>query len=163
MKNIVVLNSWMWSSKNDPEYIKFSKILRNPLLPFLYKWLNFSPRFILPKSFGDKKLSKKIVNQYTKPFANRRLRNGALAFAKSLLNDQDWFEKLWKKRVAVSNKPILFIWGMKDPIISPKNLEKFRFGFSNSESVKFETCGHFPQKNEPEKVTGAIRGFVERH
>lgn len=160
IKNIVVLNSWLWSSETEPEFIKFSKVLRSPLLPFLYKWLNFSPKFILPKSFGNHKLPRKTLKQYTKPFANRKQRNGALAFARSLLTDQQWFEQLWQQRMAVAEKPTLFVWGMKDPVITPKNLEKFETGFPNSKSVKLETSGHFPQEEEPEKVADAIRSFI---
>ncbi|MBK6265427.1 alpha/beta fold hydrolase [Marivirga sp. S37H4] len=163
VKSIVVLNSWLWSSENEPEFIKLSKILKSPILPFLYKRFNFSARFILPKSFGDKKLPKKTLKQYTRPFANRKQRNGTLAFAKSLLNDQDWFEELWAQREVVSHKkPVLFIWGMKDPIIEPKHLEKFESGFSKSATVRLESSGHFPQEEEPEKVVGAIKEFTSQ-
>lgn len=160
IKRLVVLNSWLWSSEDDPEFIKFSKILRSPLLPFLYRRLNFSPKYILPKSFGENSLSKKTLKQYTKPFANSSQRNGTLAFAKSLLNDQEWFEKLWAEKAAISKKPTLFIWGMKDPIITPKNLEKFQSGFSNSTVVQLKTSGHFPQEEAPEEVAQAIRSFM---
>jgi pimeloyl-ACP methyl ester carboxylesterase len=160
VKKLVILNSWLWSSKTDPDFIKLSKILKNPLLPFLYRYLNFSPKFILPKSFGDHKLSNRLLRQYTKPFANKTQRNGALAFAKSLLNDQDWFEELWNKRQTISTKPTLFIWGMKDPMIKPHNLEKFQSGFTNSTTLKLETSGHFPQEEQPKKVIKAIFDFL---
>lgn len=160
IKRLVILNSWLWSSKTNPEFIKLSKILKSPLLPFLYRYLNFSPKFILPKSFGDNKISKKLLKQYTKPFANKTQRNGALAFAKSLLNDQDWFEELWNNRQAISNKPTLFIWGIKDSVIKPHNLEKFQSSFNNSTILKLETSGHFPQEEQPEKVTRAMFDFL---
>lgn len=162
VKNLVILNSWLWSSKNDPDFIKLSKILKSPLLPFLYRYLNFSPKFILPKSFGDHKLPKRLIKQYTKPFADKTQRNGALAFAKSLLNDQDWFEELWSKRQAISDKPTLFIWGMKDPVIKPHHLDKFLSGFINSYPIKLETSGHFPQEEQPELVKEAILEFVTK-
>src|SRR5690606_16592265 len=135
-------------------------ILRSPLLPFLYRYLNFSPKFILPNSFGDHKLSKHLIKQYTKPFADKTQRNGALAFAKSLLNDQDWFEQLWNKRQAISNKPTLFIWGMKDPVIKPHYLDKFQIGFTNSTTVKLETSGHFPQEEQADTVTKVMLDFL---
>lgn len=160
VKRIVILNSWLWSSKADPEFIKLSKILRSPILPFLYRYINFSPKFILPKSFGDHKISTKTLKQYTKPFTDKSQRNGALAFAKSLLNDQDWFETLWEKRQQISNKPTLLIWGMKDPVIKPHNLKKYQEGFTNSKTIKLETSGHFPQEEQPELVKQAIFDFV---
>lgn len=160
VKRLVILNSWLWSSKDDPDFVKLSKVLKSPLLPFLYRYLNFSPRFILPGSFGKRKLSKQIRRQYTKPFADKTQRNGALAFAMSLLNDQDWFEQLWNKRHAISDKPTLLIWGMKDPVIKPHYLEKFQSGFGNATTVKLETSGHFPQEEEPEKVTKGMLDFL---
>jgi pimeloyl-ACP methyl ester carboxylesterase len=160
IKKIVILNSWLWSSQTDPDFIKLSKILKSPLLPFLYRYLNFSPKFILPKSFGDHKLSRHLLNQYTKPFANKKQRNGALAFAKSLLNDQDWFEELWNKRKGISDKPTLFIWGMKDPVIKPQYLEKFESGFTNSKTIRLEICGHFPQEEQAKKMALAIQNFL---
>jgi pimeloyl-ACP methyl ester carboxylesterase len=160
IKNLVILNSWLWSSKTDPDFIKLSKILKSPLMPFLYRYLNFSSKFVLPKSFGDHKLSNHLLKQYTQPFAGKTQRNGALAFAKSLLNDQDWFQELWDKRQAISDKPTLFIWGMKDPVIKPHYLDKFQNGFINSNTVQLETCGHFPQEEQPEMVTKSIFDFL---
>jgi pimeloyl-ACP methyl ester carboxylesterase len=160
IKRLVILNSWLWSSKTEPDFIKLSKILKSPLLPFLYRYLNFSPKFILPKSFGDRKLPKDLVKQYTKPFANKTQRNGALAFVKSLLTDQDWFEELWNKRQAIADKPTLFIWGIKDPVIKAHYLDKFQTGFTNSKTIKLDTCGHFPQEEQPEMVIKSILDFL---
>lgn len=160
IKRLVILNSWLWSSKTDPDFIKLSKVLKSPLLPFLYRYFNFSPKYILPKSFGDRKISKQLLKQYTKPFSDKTQRNGALAFAKSLLNDQDWFDELWSKREVISNRPTLFIWGMKDPVIKPHHLEKFQRGFPNSTTVKLETSGHFPQEEQADTVTKEMLQFL---
>ncbi|NOT74287.1 MAG: alpha/beta fold hydrolase [Cyclobacteriaceae bacterium] len=161
IKSMVVLNSWLWSNTTDPDFIAFSKILKSPLLPFLYRYLNFSPKFVLPQSFGDHKLSGKLKKQYTQAFANKTERNGALAFAKSLLNDQDWFESLWSKRQAISSKPTLFIWGMKDPVVKPKYLDKFLSGFTQTKVIKLEKSGHFPQEEESDKVSDSISSFLK--
>jgi len=160
VKNIVILNSWLWSSKDETDFIRLRNILRSPLLPFLYRYLNFSPRFILPKSFGDSKISKQVLKQYTKPFADKTQRNGTLAFARSLLYDQDWFQELWDKRQAISTKPTLLIWGMKDPLIKPHYLEKFISGFTHSKTIRLETSGHFPQEERPEIVAKSIVDFL---
>jgi pimeloyl-ACP methyl ester carboxylesterase len=160
IRNLVILNSWMWSSKDDPDFKNLSKILKSPFLPFLYRTFNFSPQFILPKSFGDNKLPKRLLKHYTKPFADKTQRNGALAFARSLLNDQDWFEELWNTRQAISAKPSLLIWGLKDPVIKSHHLDKFVSGFTNTRTVRLETCGHFPQEEQPEIVAESISSFL---
>lgn len=160
IKQLIIFNTWLWSSKDDPAFIKMKKLLKSPLLSFLYRYLNFSPRFILPKSFGAHKISNKLLQQYTKPFANHKQRNGALAFAKSLLTDQDWFEELWNKRSAIANKPTLFIWGMKDPVIQPHHLTKFLSAFTNATTTQLADCGHFPQEEQPQTVTKSIQQFL---
>lgn len=160
IKRIVILNSWLWSSESDPEFIKLRRILKSPIIPWLYK-LNFSARFILPGSFGDHKLSKKLRLQYTKPFSKRRERYGTLGFLKSLIHDQDWFESLWLRRTILASKPMLLIWGMKDPIVKPVNLQKFQSGFPHAEVVRVATAGHFPQEEQPEVVAEAIRNFMQ--
>ena len=159
-KKIIILNSWLWDSRQDPDFIKFSKVLKSPLLPFLYKYLNFSPRFILPRSFGDHKLPKKILHQYTRPFGNSSQRNGALAFARSLLNDQQWFETLWEERKVIDHLPVMVIWGMKDPVIKPHYLDKWASGFSNITIYQLEHSGHFPQEEEPDRVNNLIKEFL---
>jgi haloalkane dehalogenase len=162
IKRIVIFNSWFWDSSASSEFKKMKKVLNSPLLPFLYRFLNFSPKFLLPKTYGENKPSKRILKHYTKPFSGPRQRNGVLAFAKSLLSDQDWFEKLWNEKGAISNKPVLLIWGMKDPVITPHNLEKFESGFQNSQTIRLESSGHFPQEEEPEKVIEEISNFMRR-
>jgi pimeloyl-ACP methyl ester carboxylesterase len=161
IKRLIILNSWLWSSRSDPDFIKLSRILKSPLLPFMYRYLNFSPGFILPRSFGDHKLPKHLLKQYTNPFADRTQRNGVIAFAKSLLHDQEWFEDLWNRKGPIAHKPTLFVWGMKDPIIKPHYLERFQSGFPNSKAIRLETCGHFPQEERSEVVAKSIADFIQ--
>jgi haloalkane dehalogenase len=157
---IVVLNSWLWSVQQEPEYVRLSRLLKSPLLPFLYRYLNFSPRVLLPLSFGDHKLSRKIRAHYTNPFVRPAQRYGPLAFAKSLLHDQAWFEECWHKRQAISSKPTLLIWGMKDKMISPGYLDKFREGFPNARVQRLAGSGHFPQEEQPHQVAKFINQFL---
>jgi len=163
IKRLVILNSWMWSSREDPEYQRLARILKNPLLPLLYRWFNFSARFVLPVSYGPNKPSKRILNHYTAPFHKKKEREGPLAFVRSLLQDQDWFESLWNQRAVISEKPALFIWGMQDPVIRPHHLNKFESGFKNHRSLRLEGCGHFPQEEKSETVTDAIRNFLSEN
>jgi haloalkane dehalogenase len=157
---IIVLNSWLWSSRQEPEFVRLSRLLKSPLLPFLYRYLNFSPRVLLPGSFGDYKLSRRIRAHYTNPFGAPARRNGTLAFARSLLHDQDWFGERWQKREAISSKPTLLIWGMKDRILSPRYLDKFREGFPGARVKKLAGSGHFPQEEQPGQVAEWIDQFL---
>lgn len=163
IKRIVVLNAWLWNSEKDADYIKMKKILKSPILPFLYRYFNFSARFVLPASFYNKSIAKKQKLQYTKPFSNSNEREGTIGFSKSLLNDQKYFGELWNLKVKISTKPILLIWGMQDPVIKPKNLDTFITGFPNAEVCKIEAAGHFPQEEKPDLCISAIDKFIRNN
>lgn len=161
VQKIVVLNSWLWSTKHEPEFKKLSRVLKSPLLPFLYLYLNFSAKYLLPKSFGDKKISRRILKQYTAPFPRKNQRHGPLSFARSLLNDQDWFEELWQQREKISGKEVLFLWGMKDPYLKVGFLQKFREGFPNSTALELVASGHFPQEEQPQTLALEMKAWLE--
>ncbi len=163
VNRLVIMNSWLWSSEHDADFIRFKKVLKSPLLPFLYKYLNFSARYLMPASFGDKKLSRHLRRQFSKPFGKPSERNGCLFFAKSLLNDQDWFESLWTDSQVLKSKPALLIWGMQDAFAGAAYLQKFASGFPDARRFELPSCGHFPQEEEPEKVTLYLKQFLEEH
>jgi len=159
IRAFVVLNSWLWSSEDDTNFKKMKRILRSPLVPFLYLNLNFSARFIMPSSFGLNKMKRRIHRQFIMPFSGRGSRYGTLAFARSLLTDQPWFESLWNKTDVISQKPTLLVWGMRDKFITPDYLAKFQKRFVNHQVLRLMDSGHFPQEEEPKTVAIAIRNF----
>jgi pimeloyl-ACP methyl ester carboxylesterase len=159
IRSLIVLNSWMWSHESEPEFNKLKRILKNPLLPFLYLRLNFSARYLMPASFGDKKLTSQIRDHFTKPFSTKKGRYGTLAFARSLLYDQDWFQSLWDSRDVIADKPVLLIWGMKDKFVTANALNRFREAFMQHAVKTIDGAGHFPQEEEPGVVAAAICTF----
>lgn len=161
IRRVAIINSWLWSTRGEPDYESMKKILSGPILPFLYIYANFSARFILPRSFEKKKLSSHIHKHYTAPFNKRSLRHGPLGFARALVAEQDLFAELWQRRTELAALPYLFLWGMADPIVKPQHLETFRSGFPGATTVELPHCGHFPQEEDPDAVASALRSFIK--
>lgn len=161
ISKFIILNTWCKSVEQEPEFKKMKLILGSPLLPFLYKYFNFSPKYILPAAFGEKtRLTKEIHQQYLKPFSKPSEREGAVAFAKSLLKDQDWFEKIYNDLDKISWKPALFIWGMKDQFVTEKFLNVFLEKFKDADVIKYEDAGHFVMEEKSMVAAPAIRDFL---
>jgi haloalkane dehalogenase len=160
IKSIILLNTWFWDCGDDESYKRLKPVLKSPLLPFLYKYLNFSARYLLPRSTYKHQLPKYIKEQYIRPFGKASERNGTLAFARSLLYDQQWFEELWLKAERLKDIPKLFIWGGDDDFIKQSYLEKLIQRFPDSASHIIQHCGHFPQEEAPEEVIGYIEAFL---
>lgn len=162
VRRLVICNTWMWDCSNMPGYAKNVKILKSPLLPFLYKYLNFSAKYAIPMSFGNKKLlTKDIHRMYTNAFGSAAERTGTLGFVKSLLNEQPWFESLWQQVDRISQKPTLFIWGMKDAFITEDYLQKFQSKFTNSQTLQLPAAGHFPQEEGVGEIEKKIKDFLK--
>ncbi|MFI5170929.1 MAG: alpha/beta fold hydrolase [Chitinophagales bacterium] len=158
---LIILNTWCKSIEQEPEFKKMRSILGSPLLPFLYRYLNFSPRYILPAAFGERtRLTKEIHHHYLKPFAKPSERNGVVAFARSLLNDQQWFETIYNDLHKISWKPTLLIWGMKDQFITEKYLNILIDEFKDAEVIKYEDAGHFVLEEKSMVAAPVIGEFL---
>ncbi|MBL0280411.1 MAG: alpha/beta fold hydrolase [Bacteroidetes bacterium] len=144
IKGLVILNTWCRSIQDEPEYKKMKMILGSPLMPLLYRYLNFSAKYILPAAFGERsRLTPEIHQHFLRPFSKASERNGTIAFAKSLLRDQDYYASVGKKLSILKDKPVLIIWGMKDEFITEKHLLWMQEQFPGSKVVRYDDAGHF--------------------
>jgi pimeloyl-ACP methyl ester carboxylesterase len=160
VKRLVILNSWLWNCEAQADFIKLRKVLKSPLLPVLYRYLNFSASVLLPRSFGAKKLSKKLLKQYTGPFARIKEREGPSGFAHSLLKEQELFGAIWNKCQMFQHCPVLLIWGMQDRFLGADYLNQYLQAYPGASVVRLPGCGHFPQEEEHEKVLQACKEFL---
>ncbi|HRF77003.1 MAG TPA: alpha/beta fold hydrolase [Chitinophagales bacterium] len=144
IKRLIILNTWCRSIQDEPEYKKMKVILGSPLMPLLYRYLNFSAKYILPAAFGERsRLTPEIHQHFLRPFSKASERNGTIAFAKSLLRDQDYYASIGKKLTILKDKPVLIIWGMKDEFITEKHLLWMQEQFPGSKVVRYDDAGHF--------------------
>lgn len=161
ISKLIILNTWCRSIQDEPEYKKMKGILGSPLMPFLYRYFNFSAKYILPAAFGERsRLTPEVHQQYLKPFGNAGERNGTVAFAKSLLRDQDYYASIGKMLPVLKNKPVLIIWGMKDAFITEKHLLWMQEQFPAAEVVKYEDAGHFVLEEKSVVAGPVIEAFL---
>lgn len=153
---IVIVNSWMWPNANDPNVVRLDRIIRSFVGRFLYRWLNFSPRVLVPAAFGDKKkLTKPIHRHYVAPFASRSDREAPYALAKALLGSDAYYASLWERREELAEKPMTIVWGEKDPAFGPQHLARWAEAFPKAKVVRVAEAGHFVAEECPEAIVDA--------
>lgn len=164
VKRLVVLNSWMWSFEDDARMVKQARIVGGGLGRFLYGWLNFSLRVLLPSVWGDRRtLTKHIHRQYLEPFRDRAAREDVLwALARSLLGSSAHYRSLWERRAALEALPSLVLWGMKDTAFPPTLLERWRTALPRAQFKELPAAGHWPHEEAPDEVARAIGDFLSR-
>lgn len=163
VKNIVLFNSWLWSTSEDKDAQKINKILHSSLGNFIYLNTNFSPSVLFKKAFYDKKkLSKSIHKHFKKPFPNKKSRYGLLNIGKSLIGSSAWYEEQWQQVNAIKDKPFLILWGAKDDFIKTKQLEKWQRQLSNHKTIQYQ-AGHFVQEEKPLESIQEIKKWLKQN
>ncbi len=161
VKRIVLFNTWLWATEENPEARKADKMIRSWLGRFLYLHLNFSPKVLLKKGFAQKeKLSKEVHRQYRKPFPDKASRRGVYKIAQNLVGASAWYGQQWEKFAALDNRPCLILWGTEDAFFKREELERWRQRLPQAHVHTFP-CGHFVQEEETRASINAIKAFLK--
>ena len=162
INKVVMMNTWLWETKNDKDALKVDKIINSWLGRTLYLNFNFSPKVLLKKGFADKKnLSKNVHKHYISPFPNKSSRYPLLAIGEALVGSSDWYEAQWQQLEALANKEWMIIWGMEDQFITPRYLEKWKQRLPKAQ-VREMKCGHFVQEEKTEEAFAVVRAFLQK-
>jgi haloalkane dehalogenase len=161
VRRLVLLNTWMWSFADDPEMMRKARFAAGPLGRLLYRYANFSLRVLMPYAYADRKtLTPSVHAQYLAPFRERAARERVLwALARALLGSAAFYDSLWQRRTRLLGRPVLVVWGVKDPAFPPALLARWRAMLPNAAVVELPV-GHWPQEEAPEDVTRALERFV---
>ena len=160
INKLVIFNTWLWATKDNPDLPKIDKLLKSWIGRFLYLNMNFSPKFLIKQAFFDqKKLSKSIHQHYIKVFPNKAQRQGPLQIALSLAEASDWYESHWQQIDALQNIPMLILWGKEDSLIKAHYLDIWKERFPKAKVHELE-AGHFPQEECPDQVLYFIEDFL---
>ncbi|MFD2998977.1 alpha/beta fold hydrolase [Pontibacter toksunensis] len=157
VKNLVVLNSWMWSLEEEKQISKISKFMSGGIGRFLYLQLGFSARLLLPRGYHKRKnIPKDIHTHYLKPLSNSSERFGTWQFAMALHEANPYFESLWEQREKLKKILKLILWGEKDALLPLHFLDKWKTAFPEAKVVRIE-AGHFLQEEKGGEVTDEIK------
>ncbi|MER2999478.1 alpha/beta fold hydrolase [Pontibacter populi] len=162
VKNIVILNTWMWSLEHESRIMKISKFMAGGIGKFLYLRLGFSPNILLPQGYHESKhLTKDLKLHYQKPLATATSRMGTWQFAKALHESNSYFAELWKQREKLRTINKLILWGEKDKLLPINFLDKWEKEFPEAKVIKYK-AGHFVQEERGGEVADAIQIFIKQ-
>lgn len=162
IRQLIVLNSWMWSFADDALMRKRGAIAGSWIMRLLYRWANASLRLLTPSAYGDRrKLTAAIHRQYLEPFRQRWARSEVLwALAKAINGSSAHYQALWEHRSALVDIPTLVIWGMRDSAFQPYLLARWREAAPHARVLELAKAGHWPHEEEPAEVSACIRDFI---
>lgn len=161
VRRLVIMNTWMWPVNRDWYYMAFSRFTGGFIGRFLIRRFNFFARVIMRQSFGDKKkLTAHIHQHYLKPLDKPEERKGCWVLPGEILGSTPWLRELWAKRLAITDKPTLIVWGMKDIAFREKELNQWSAAFPHAEVVRLPTVGHYVQEEGAHDLGPAVKRFL---
>jgi len=156
---LVLFNTWMWSVEDDPLIARGARLASSWFGRLLYRQMNFPVRVLMPKAMNLRSiLTPEIHRHYYAPLSTPDERMGTWACARALLGASPWFEELWTERDRLRGKPMLLLWGMKDPTFGSRYLDRWRREFPDAQVCALDSSGHFV----PEEATGVIEPVIAR-
>jgi pimeloyl-ACP methyl ester carboxylesterase len=159
VERLVFLNSWFWPLDDDARAVSISRFVRGLIGRFLYFWLSFSPRVLLPRALGDERvLTKAIHRHYLAPFALRRERRAPWVLGCELAGSSAFYATLWERRAELAGIPTAIVWGQRDPAFGPAYLTRLRTALPHASVRMLPGVGHFPAEESPAAVVSAILG-----
>ena len=159
---LVIINSWMWSFAGDHEMEKNARLAGGALGRFLYQWVNFSLRVLMPYAYGDRRqLTREIHRQYLDRFPDHWSRATVLwRLAHALLGSSNYYDSLWRQREQLRGRPALILWGMRDRAFRPNQLARWRDTLPDARIVELANAGHWPHEEAPAQVITELRAFL---
>ncbi len=161
IKNIVITNTWMWSTKRDWYYQGFSGFVGGVIGRWLIRRYNFFANTVLKSVYGDKsKLTSEIHHQFTMPLAKPEERKGCWIFPKQIIGSSDWLAELWAERRVLDGKIKLIAWGMKDIAFREKELNHWISHFPDAKVVRYADAGHFVAEEKPDELIDELTAVL---
>jgi haloalkane dehalogenase len=164
VQRLVLLNTWMWPLDDDPELRRTGRLAASGLGRLLYRRCNASLRLIMPHAYGDRrKLTPAIHRQYLAPFPTPDDRERVLwALARAILGSSAYYADLWRCREWLRGRPVLIVWGLRDPAFRPHFLARWAALFGpEARVVRLPAAGHWPHEEAPEAVRQQLLAFLE--
>lgn len=157
VRGIVHGNTWFWPV--DTLMFKFfPRVMSTRFMQRQIIEKNFFVERIMPRSMV-KKLSQAEMDHYRRVQPTPEARAGVAEFPRQILAAEPLLARLeGDVPRLLGAKPVVFVWGMKDPAFRPRStLPRARAAFSDHEVVELHDASHYIQEDAPGTIAAAIR------
>lgn len=161
VKQLVILNTWMWPLGEDWRARAFSLMMGGPAGRVLCERFNAFARFVIPLVFGDRsRLSPETHRHYLAPLGRPAQRKGPWVFSRALIDSTAWLRALWAGRRALADKPALLVWGMKDPAFG-RVLPRWQRLLPHARVQRLPDVGHYVAEEIGAALGPLVAAFLD--
>ncbi|SEA51878.1 haloalkane dehalogenase [Flavobacterium gillisiae] len=158
---IVISNTWAWKAEGKMK--DFSMYMRTPEMQAKIIDENFFATTLIQGSINVKSSSNKAVTDaYAMAFPTKESRKGTAVFPAQITLAADWLEELEGKLSTLQEKPVEFIFGLKDEAVASQEIQdKWHSIFPDAAVQLLPDAGHFTQEDSPESFVLSLRRILK--
>jgi haloalkane dehalogenase len=164
VKRVVLLNTIGWAPPLRRPPLSYALLGAPALGELLTKRWNLVVRWALLRKLPQRPIDD--PGPYLWAHRGARERDGILALIRAASEamrggpTRDFLERL--DLTSLREKPALVAWGMRDPILPPSLLRRWREAFPRAEVHQLPQAGHFVPEDAHEIVVPLLLDFLER-
>jgi haloalkane dehalogenase len=157
IRAFVIGNTWAWPLERAGH--KVFSTLMGGWPGRLGAWCcNAVVRFFMSKGVR-RKLTDATLGMYLAPFARRASRTPTHVFPAQLWGAGAFLRGVYDGLHALSDRPALIVWGLRDFAFREPERRRFEGLFPNHETVLLQDAGHFIQEDAPTEIAQALRDW----
>jgi haloalkane dehalogenase len=153
---LVFMNTWFWRTDRLAMTL-FSRVMSSRPLQRRILERNLFVERLMPRSVTHP-LEAEVLEHYRRAQPTPAARWGVAEFPRQILASGAWLERLASQAPrALGDKPVLLVWGMKDPGFgSRKVIARWRRSFPAAEVVVLADANHYIQEDAPDQIADAV-------
>lgn len=154
---LVFGNSWFWPMDGYKPWL-FSRVMSSPPLQWMILERNLFVERLLPGGFATRPRPE-VLEHYRAVQPDAQARRGVAEFPRQILAARPWLATLASRAgPALGDRRTLLVWGMRDIVLPPSLMPRWRAAFPDHVAVELPRARHFIQEDAPAEIADAIAG-----
>lgn len=167
IKRLVLLNTWAFAPWPGGPFPRLLDLIRSPRgEAFVLQKNGYLEPALVGTTFHADALTGPVLQAYRAPFPTPASRLAMVWWSRDIPVSEADVSYAEMKRIEnalplFSHTPLLLIWGMQDPVLSPAVLRRWQQLYPHARLHEIEDASHFLQEDAHDRIVVCIEEFLQ--
>jgi cis-3-alkyl-4-acyloxetan-2-one decarboxylase len=167
IRRLVLMNTWAFAPWPGGPFPRLLQLIRSERGEgFVLQKNGYLEPALKGTTHYPEQLTETIMQGYRAPFSAPESRLAILCWSRDIPVDGTDVSYAEMKRIEQNlslfrHTPVLLVWGMRDPVLSPAVLQQWKQVYPHAETYEIEDASHFLQEDAPARIVQRIEVFLQ--